>query len=155
MKKMILLLCIYSFRAIAVASAPANTVVMTTTDTSANLAYHPPVLEEGIQTSISENKRSEFVIWANNSKDKLLSLSNQVEDLSVSEKVEFLEKGIQSIVMESSPRNSELIMRYILNRALVLNSTLDKEMDANSLELPGLKLQILTASWTGPDFVDI
>ena len=105
----------------------------------------PNLLLEGIQTSLSDAQVKELLPWAKNSKVTLSELLEDVHDLSINDKIQHLNDGVIDVVSQSTP-TSELFMRYILNRSLVLLETLKNETDERSVGVSDVKLRILTAS---------
>ncbi|MEA9356915.1 hypothetical protein SHI21_11890 [Bacteriovorax sp. PP10] len=106
----------------------------------------PSVLQEGTQRELTANQIAELLPWAKNSKVFLNELLNSVQGLSSVDKLERFEDGIKSVVVESAPKNSELLMRYILNRALVVNDLLKSEINADQTGAVDTKLRVLTSS---------
>jgi hypothetical protein len=106
----------------------------------------PSILIEGTQRELTAEQIAELLPWAKNSKDFLTDLLDNVQGLSTFDKVDRLEDGIKQVVIESAPKNSELLMRYTLNRALIISSILDKEIDNNSVGFTDVKARVLTLS---------
>lgn len=106
----------------------------------------PAVLQEGTQRVLSVEQIAELIPWAKNSKVFLNDLLNTIAGLSSTDKLDRLEDGIKSIVGESAPKNSELLMRYILNRGLVINDLLKTEMNADEVGTIDTKLRVLVLS---------
>ncbi len=103
------------------------------------------LLEEGTQTTLSQQQIEELLPWTKNSKIALNELLFEIKDLSVEEKIEHLKIGIKSIVIESRPM-TELFMRYTLNRALVIEDVINKETDATAIGISDVKLRVLLNS---------
>lgn len=106
----------------------------------------PSYLEEGVQRELSISQIAELLPWANNSKMFLQDLLDQVQGLPVDQKIEQLSEGIKQVVVESSSKSSELIMRFALNRSLVLLETLSKESSDEFAGTVDAKLRVLTTS---------
>jgi len=106
----------------------------------------PSVLQEGTQRELTAGQIAELLPWAKNSKSLLSDMVNGLQGLSTVDKIERLELGIKAAVNESAPKNSELLMRYILNRALVLNNTLMNEMSEDAIGTSDTKLRVLLSS---------
>ena len=106
----------------------------------------PSSLDEGTQTKLSSAQVTEIAPWARDSKVFLNDLLEGSVNLSTFDKHERLVNGIKFVVGESSPRNNELFMRYILNRSLVLDAILEKEMDPNEAGTIDVKLGLLLSS---------
>lgn len=106
----------------------------------------PASLEEGTQTTLSAAQVEELMPWAKDSKIFLVDLVENIQGLSTSDKIERLVDGIKQTVGESSPKNSELLMRYALNRGLVLNEILSRETAEDAVGSADAKLRVLRAS---------
>lgn len=106
----------------------------------------PQALQEGTQRTLSQAQIAELLPWAKDSKIFLNDLLENTQGLSTLDQIERLTDGIANAVGESGPKNSELLMRYSLNRALVLNSILEKEMSADAVGTADVKLRVLKAS---------
>ena len=83
----------------------------------------PSQLQEGVQRTLTDSQISDLLPWVKNSKLSLLELLEDVREMSINDKINHLTNGITAVVSESTP-TSELLMRYVLNRALVLQETL-------------------------------
>lgn len=106
----------------------------------------PSVLQEGTQRELTEAQVAELLPWAKNSRIFLKDLKNSLQGLSSADKLERLETGIATVVTESAPKNSELFMRYILNRSLVVNNILKAEMAGDEVGSIDTKLRVLSLS---------
>ena len=106
----------------------------------------PSVLQEGTQRELSAEQIQELIPWAKNSKVFLNDLLSSLQGLSSVDKLDRLEVGIESVVNESAPKNSELLMRYVLNRGLVINELLKKETAAEEVGSIDTKLRVLISS---------
>ncbi|MBY0413481.1 MAG: hypothetical protein K2Q18_04920 [Bdellovibrionales bacterium] len=106
----------------------------------------PALLDEGTQRTLSDAQINELLPWAKTSKSTLIDLLDDLKDMTtVNEKINYLTMGITGVVSQSTP-TSELFMRYILNRAVALQKTLNKEVDENSVGVNDTKLRILVSS---------
>nr|BDT29182.1 hypothetical protein BHI3_26480 [Bacteriovorax sp. HI3] len=106
----------------------------------------PAILEEGTQRTLTQAQIAELLPWAKDSKLFLIDLMENIQGLTTSDKIERLADGIASVVGESAPKNSELLMRYALNRGLVINDILSRELDADAVGSQDAKLRVLKAS---------
>lgn len=106
----------------------------------------PAVLDEGTQTELTAAQIAELLPWAKDSKIFLIDLLENVQGLSMTDKIERLVEGIKSVVGESAPKNSELLMRYALNRGLVVNDIITREALDTSVGTADAKLRVLRAS---------
>jgi hypothetical protein len=106
----------------------------------------PAILEEGTQRTLTPAKIAELLPWAKDSKNFLVDLLDNVQGLTSTDRVDRLIDGIKSVVVESAPKNSELLMRYTLNRALVVAGLLDREINSGSVGFIDAKYRVLTLS---------
>ena len=106
----------------------------------------PVALQEGIQRDLTAAQIEELLPWAKDSKVFLNDILESLQNISSADKVDRMIEGIKQVVGESSPKNSELLMRYTLNRALVLNEILTKEMGQEVVGTIDVKIRILTSS---------
>lgn len=106
----------------------------------------PSLLKEGTQTTLSEAQIAELLPWAKNSRVFLTDLQDSVQNLNMADKIDRLVDGITNTVTESSTKQSELLMRYILNRGLVVHDILNKKMDADAVGTQDVKLRVLRST---------
>lgn len=106
----------------------------------------PAALEEGTQRQLSAAQIAELIPWAKDSKMFLVDLIDSTQGLSIDDKIERLDFGIKQVVGESAPKHSELLMRYVLNRAIVIKDTLSREMNGEAVGTADAKLRTLIAS---------
>lgn len=106
----------------------------------------PAILEEGTQTTLSQSAIDELLPWAKDSKIFLNDLIENIQGLSTSDKIDRLAEGLRQVVGESAPKNSELLMRYALNRGLVIYDLLSREASADAVGTADAKLRVLRAS---------
>lgn len=106
----------------------------------------PAILDEGTERELTTAQVTELLPWAKDSKNFLKDLLENVNTLSMTDKVDYLIDGIKTLVGESGPKKSELLMRYALNRGLVLNEILVREIEPNSVGLVDTQLRILKSS---------
>jgi hypothetical protein len=106
----------------------------------------PLALQEGIQRELSASQIAEILPWAKDSKIFLVDLLDAISSLPMDQKIESLQVGIAQVVTESASKQSEMIMRYSLNRALVLNEILNKETTEGAVGTSDAKARLLIAS---------
>lgn len=106
----------------------------------------PSVLQEGTQRELTPDQIAELLPWAKNSKIFLSDLLRSLQGLSANDQLDRLISGVKTVVTESSPKNSEMLMRYALNRSLVLSETLSAEMDSDVVGTVDAKLRVLKLS---------
>jgi hypothetical protein len=78
-------------------------------------------VREGTEIALTGTQLAEISDWAKNSKIDLEELLELTRNLDVQNSKERLKKGIEGVVAVSSPKTTELLMRYALNRALAIN----------------------------------
>ena len=86
------------------------------------------VLDEGTQVELSEAQVEEMLPWAQNSKVFLEDLLERVKALPLSDKFDQTVSGIKNTVLSSAPKNTELLMRYVLNRSLKVVEVIDEQV---------------------------
>ncbi|MBY0414858.1 MAG: hypothetical protein K2Q18_11865 [Bdellovibrionales bacterium] len=101
---------------------------------------------EGTERELSVSQIQELLPWAKNSKLRLEDLLKSLDGLSATDKIEKLVNEIKYAVIESAPKNSELFMRYTLNRALALDNVFLKEMNQDAVGSPDIRLKVLLSS---------
>lgn len=106
----------------------------------------PSVLQEGVQRELTDAQIAELLPWAKDSKIFLSDMIDNIHSLSTTDKIDRLVEGMQSVVSESAPKNTELLMRYALNRGLVLNEIIGREASADAVGSADAKLRVLVAS---------
>lgn len=79
-------------------------------------------LEEGTETELPQSSLDAISEWATNSAAQLRDLLDAAKGLSDIDKRQMLVRGIEAVVRSSSPKETELLMRFALNRALRINS---------------------------------
>ncbi|MBI2606434.1 MAG: hypothetical protein HYW49_10175 [Deltaproteobacteria bacterium] len=93
----------------------------------------PAGFSEGTETKLTDVQIVDLVPWAKNSKRDLEELLLDADTIgSPVVKKRTLLAGIQNLVISSQPLKSELLMRYVLNRALVVNTEIENEAIAQN-----------------------
>lgn len=103
----------------------------------------PAILDEGTQRVLSPDQIAELLPWAKDSKLFLTDALNDLDSIPMSLKVERLLQSIKQVVQDSGSKNSELFMRYILNRGLAVNDILSKEVDMDAIGSIDAQFRIL------------
>ncbi|MDD4975726.1 MAG: hypothetical protein PHY93_15320 [Bacteriovorax sp.] len=106
----------------------------------------PVILEEGTQRDLSAAQIAELLPWAKDSKNFLNDMLDTIQGLSMADKIDRLVEGIHSIVSESAPKNSELLMRYALNRGLAINDIIARETSVDAVGIADAKVRVLILS---------
>lgn len=115
-------------------------------DVTLSPAQNFSALKEGTETELSAAQIAELLPWAKDSKIFLVDLLEISQSLPADQKLERLVEGIKQVVIESAPKNAELIMRFTLNRALVVNDILTAEMNESAVGSSDAKLRQLLSS---------
>lgn len=106
----------------------------------------PAVLQEGTQRELTAAQIAELLPWAKDSKVFLKDLLESTQGLSSTDKLDRLVEGMKTVVGESAPKNTELLMRYAINRGLVLNEILAKESSVETVGSIDAKVRVLVSS---------
>lgn len=106
----------------------------------------PALLQEGVQRVLTQEQVNELLPWAKDSKIFLIDLLAALEGLNSEDKVSRLLEGIDQVVRDSGGKNSEMFMRYVLNRAVVIHGLLNKEIDSSAVGSLDAKIALLTNS---------
>lgn len=106
----------------------------------------PSFLDEGTQRELSMAQIAELLPWAKDSKMFLVDLIDNAQSLPMEQRLERLLEGVEQVVKESQSKKSELVMRYSLNRSLVLYKILDQEMDSQVVGSIDIKVRVLMQS---------
>lgn len=100
----------------------------------------PSSFDEGVQTGLSDAQLQGLLPWATNSKFTLEDLVDLAKRTNPTDAKNILINGIRDVVLASAPRQTELLMRYSLNRALKIIKELE---DKSSIDT---QLSVLHAS---------
>jgi len=102
----------------------------------------PPaeILEEGTESKLSPKQMEEILPWAVTSKSTLENVLEMSKVDSTSEAIRILERGIENVVASSGGKRTELLMRYVLTRALKVAKIHDEYTKSSQ---PGAQLQKL------------
>ncbi len=103
-------------------------------------------LSEGTERYLSPEQMKEFLPWANTSQIFLKNLLEYSKDLPKKRREKHLLLGIKEGVLASAPKNSELLMRYVLNRGVLVHQTLVSETDANLVRSMNTRIRVLEQS---------
>lgn len=106
----------------------------------------PAILAEGTQRELTQAQIAELLPWAKDSKMFLTDLLDNIQGLTSQDKIDRLVEGIKQVVGESASKNSEMLMRYSLNRGLVINTILSGEMASDAVGSQDVKLRVLISS---------
>lgn len=132
--------------ALALIATMSFSAIVSADDVVVPIVSRPSVLQEGTQRDLTPAQVAELLPWAKNSKVFLMDLLESLQNISSADKVDRMVEGIKQVVGESAPKNSELLMRYSLNRALVVNDIIKKEMDANEVGAIDAQIRVLASS---------
>ena len=76
--------------------------------------------KEGTITRLSETEMKRFLPWANNAKNILIQAMEDIQNMPLHEQVYTLKTKIQEVVRSSKTRSYQTLMRFGLNRGLLL-----------------------------------
>lgn len=134
------------FTALAVVATISFAGTLKAQEMSLPVISKPAILEEGTQRELSKAQIAELLPWAKDSKLFLVDLLENIQGLTMQDKIDRLSDGLATVVGESASKNSELLMRYALNRGLVLNNILASEMSADAVGTADARLRVLKSS---------
>lgn len=134
------------FTALAVVATISFASIVKAEEISLPVISKPSILEEGTQRELSKAQIAELLPWAKDSKLFLVDLLENIQGLTIQDKIDRLAEGLATVVGESASKNSELLMRYALNRGLVLNNILASEMSADAVGTADARLRVLKSS---------
>ncbi len=106
----------------------------------------PAILEEGTQRELNASQIAELLPWAKDSKVFLNDLLDSTQGLSSTDKHDRLVEAIKSVVGESAPKHSELLMRYVLNRGIVIDEILTRELNEDAVGTIDAKNRVLVST---------
>lgn len=101
---------------------------------------------EGTLTALSANDMKEYLPWANNAKKLLEDALRDSKRLPLLERKNFLENEIRSVVRESAPKKYQMLMRFALNRGLLLSDIISKESNQNDTGVIQNELSVLVTT---------
>ncbi len=104
------------------------------------------VLNEGTQVELSQEQISEMLPWAKNSKIFLEDLLENVAGLRKAEQLQQLKAVIRDVVLQSAPKKTELLMRYVLNRSMMLVDVISNESVSGDRGIMNNQLRLLKRS---------
>lgn len=131
---------------ILIASFTFSTALVAEEQVELPVVSTPAALQEGVQVSLTPAQIEELLPWAKNSNLELNDLLESVKGLNAEDKEERLIQGIVLITQRSAHQKSELLMRYVLNRSLVVNKILLQEMGTKSVGSLDVRLRVLLTS---------
>jgi hypothetical protein len=134
------------FTSLVLLSALYFSATIKAEDITLPVVQKPAALEEGTQRVLNPAQVAELLPWAKDSKLFLTDLLENIQGLTTTDKIDRLVEGLQQVVGESAPKNSELLMRYSLNRGLAIQDILAREADENVVGTADAKLRVLTQS---------
>jgi hypothetical protein len=106
----------------------------------------PEALQEGLKRTLPKSHLLLIKQWAKNTKLTLEQLVEDSESLSKPMQISFLARGIKDTVLKSAPKQTELLMRFVLNRGLEVYKVISKESDTDEIGVHDLLLRVLHRS---------
>ena len=104
----------------------------------------PLDLTEGTEVDLSVEKLKPFASWLEDTRAQLSLAKEGSEQLSRSERYQKYRRAIEKILSKGDQSKNEMLTRYVLKRALVIDNTLNDEDE--SYGIIDLRLQLLTES---------
>lgn len=101
---------------------------------------------EGTVTRMSEAEVNEFRPWASNAKSVLTRALSQIKNMPLGDRATYLKTTIQSVVVQSGTRQYQTLMRFALNRGMLLLDEFERLVPATELGQTESGLDILLAS---------
>lgn len=101
---------------------------------------------EGTITTLTKDDLKEYLPWAGNAKKTLEDALTESKRLPLRERMIFLENEVKSVVRGSAPKKYQQLMRFALNRGLLLVDILEKEADSREIGVIQNQLDILARS---------
>ncbi len=101
---------------------------------------------EGTITRLSPTEVAEFLPWAQNARNQLNRALTQSRGLPLRDRMPLLERAVQAVVSRSGNRQYQLLMRFALNRGLLLVEELEKSIDMRAIGSLESGLDILQRS---------
>ena len=102
--------------------------------------------DEGTETTLNSQQLGEIQVWAANSKLKLVDLLETIRTMPYGRAKQTLMQGFMDIVPQSAPKTTETLMRFVLNRALMLVGKIDMSADSARPGIVDQEIRILTRS---------
>ncbi|MGE3608923.1 MAG: hypothetical protein AB7I27_05005 [Bacteriovoracaceae bacterium] len=100
---------------------------------------------EGTSTKLSDKDIALFIPWAQSAQTMLNDALKDIENMPLEEQVKHLQETIQSVVRSSGSKNYQMLMRFALNRTLLLLQELSKEADWHSSAIQANALDLSVA----------
>lgn len=102
---------------------------------------------EGTETKLNPQQMEEIRRWANYSRNLMVNVERNGRTMTdKAQLISYIHQQIQKAVAASQKENSELLMRYVLNRALVIYDILNRETDNADVGTLDMKLMLLEES---------
>jgi hypothetical protein len=93
-----------------------------------------PPAREGTKTQLSASEIADLKQWVENAKHDLSILQDEHERGSLEERRSSLTRDFEAIVGRSGKKENELLMRYVLNRALEISEIVGPTPDPSELQ---------------------
>jgi len=134
------LLCAFSFQAMA------QTITLPRVEMPSELAEG--AFAEGTITRLNSAEVAEFLPWAQNSRNQLNRAMTQARALPLRERLPHIERAVRTVVARSDNRQYQMLMRFALNRGLLLVTELKNHVDMNLIGSQESALDLLQRSIT-------
>ena len=121
-------------------------LILKATEFSLDLSQQEIAQLEGTERHLSLEQLNELRPWAENSQILLKDLLNTIKSLSKAEKESELLGVVKDVVLASAPKNTELLMRYVLNRGVIVYKMLRVETNGSIVGSRNARIRILEQS---------
>ena len=102
--------------------------------------------EEGTETELSVQQLDKIKPWATNSLIQLRDLLDKVNTMTYRDAHETMVDEIKNVVLASAPKKTELLLRFILNRAMKVNDELATDSNTDAPGAVDTEVRILRLS---------
>ncbi|EQC45814.1 hypothetical protein M899_1362 [Bacteriovorax sp. BSW11_IV] len=101
------------------------------------------VLNEGLETQLTDEQIESILPWANNSKIYIEDLISLIKSMTFEQALMELERGYTDVVLSSAPDNAQVLLRFSLNRALEYSKILSAEVEKDAVGIVDIKTRFL------------
>lgn len=102
---------------------------------------------EGTETTLSVQQIEEIKAWAGYSRNLLVLVERSSKEMrDKGERIKYMRAQIEKTVLASQKQTTELLMRYVLNRALVILEVIDRETSSDDPGVLDAKVILLAQS---------
>lgn len=103
---------------------------------------------EGTITRLTAAEVAEFRPWAQNARNTLNRALTQAQSLPLRQRLPHIERAARNVVSRSGSRQYQMLMRFALNRGLLLVDELERNIDMNQIGSQENALDLILRSIT-------